>query len=244
MVTCGVLGGHGGEDPLPEPAGVHQHVVLVHQGDLVAAPGGPLEGVPDDALDAVRGVDADLGGDLGGGAGADDAAVADVQALGALADDDEVDLALAGHRRGQGSDRAGEQPAGPQVHVVVEGEAQLEQQTPLEQPAGHVGGAGRRADGAEQDGVGLGQLGQHGVRQHLTGALPVARAQVVVRGGDHALTDHRVEDLEALGDDLGTDAVTADHGELDGSGTRRCGHRRIVTTPCQQVRAISGGALA
>src|SRR4029079_7341266 len=97
-----VLGGHGGEDPLPEPAGVHQHVVLVHQGHLVAAPGGALEGVPYDALDAVRGVDAHLGGDLGGGAGTDDAAVADVQALGAFADDDEVDLTLGDDRRGQG----------------------------------------------------------------------------------------------------------------------------------------------
>ena len=54
---------------------------------------GAGEGVADDALDAERGVDADLGGDLVRGADAQRAAVAGVGALGALADDDEVDLA-------------------------------------------------------------------------------------------------------------------------------------------------------
>ena len=51
------------------------------------------EGVPDDPLDAEGRVDADLGGDLVRGADAHRAAVADVRALGALADDDEVDVA-------------------------------------------------------------------------------------------------------------------------------------------------------
>ena len=60
---------------------------------------GAGEGVADDALDAVRGVDRDLGGDLGRGADAERAAVADVGTLGALAHDDEVDLAALGRGR-------------------------------------------------------------------------------------------------------------------------------------------------
>ena len=45
-----------------------------------------LEGVPDDPLDAEGGVEADLGGDLVRGVLAQHPAVADVRALGALAD--------------------------------------------------------------------------------------------------------------------------------------------------------------
>ena len=65
-------------------------------------------------------------------------AVAAVEALGALADHDEVDLAAAHDGVGQRRRHAGEQPARAQVHVVVEGEAQLEQQAALEQAARHV----------------------------------------------------------------------------------------------------------
>src|SRR5438309_1998173 len=57
-----------------------------------AAALGAGEGVAHDALDAERGVDRDLGGDLVRGADAQGAAVARVGALGAFADDDEVDL--------------------------------------------------------------------------------------------------------------------------------------------------------
>ena len=69
-----------------------EHVVLVDQRQVLARAGlGAGEGVADDPLDAEPGVDADLGGDLVRGADAQRAAVADVGALGALADDDEVD---------------------------------------------------------------------------------------------------------------------------------------------------------
>src|SRR5690606_8047215 len=53
----GVLGGHLVENPLPQVAGVGEHVGLVHQGQvLAAAPLGEVEGVADAALDAHAGV--------------------------------------------------------------------------------------------------------------------------------------------------------------------------------------------
>src|SRR5690606_23765852 len=80
-------------DAGPELARVDHDVRLVHEGQLAAATGREFERVLDDAAHAVGGVDAELVGDLVVGALTDHAAVADVRALGALADDDEVDLA-------------------------------------------------------------------------------------------------------------------------------------------------------
>ena len=69
----------------------------MHERQLLLRAGGCRgERVAHDALDAVRGVHRDLVGDLGGRADADRAAVADVRTFGALADDDEVDLARVG----------------------------------------------------------------------------------------------------------------------------------------------------
>jgi hypothetical protein len=49
----------------PQVTGVGEHVVLVHQGEVLAGAGlGAGEGVTHDALDPEAGVDADLGGDL------------------------------------------------------------------------------------------------------------------------------------------------------------------------------------
>ena len=78
----------------PQVAGVGQHVGLVHQRQLPAGPGRCAgERVADDPLDAERGVEALLGGDLVRRALAQDAAGAGVGPLGALADDDHVDVA-------------------------------------------------------------------------------------------------------------------------------------------------------
>ena len=77
------------------------------------------------------------------------AAVADVRPLGALAHDDEVDVAGVGER----ARHAGEELRRAQVHVVVEGEAQLEQQPALDDAARQARVARVAADRAEQDRV-------------------------------------------------------------------------------------------
>ena len=104
------VGGDGGHGAGPEVAGVGEHVGLVHEGQVPArSPLRPPERVADDPLDAVRRVDAHLGGDLVRGAAADGAAVADVRPLGALPDHDEVDVLrpAAGQRRRARPGRAG-----------------------------------------------------------------------------------------------------------------------------------------
>src|SRR5699024_1348827 len=142
----GELGSHVLHGAAPEVTGVHEDVVLVDEGELLARPGrGTGEGVTHDTLDTEGGVHAHLVGDLLRCAHTDGAAVADVRPLGALPDDDEVELARVGERGGH----AGVDPGGPEVDVVVELEAQPQQQAPLEDAAGH----GRVAHGAEEDGL-------------------------------------------------------------------------------------------
>ena len=92
----------------PQVTGVGEDVVLVHEGQVPARTGlGAGERVADDALDAVAGVDADLGRDLVRGADAQGAAVARVGPLGALADHDEVDAVGATRSTASGLGRRG-----------------------------------------------------------------------------------------------------------------------------------------
>ena len=141
----------------------------MHQGQVPPRPRpGQVEGVTDAALDAEPGVDRPLGGDLGRGAFAQESTLASVGALGVFPDDSEVD-------RHPGAD-TGRGDEGPQVDVEVQLEAQPQQQTPLEDTRGHLGGA----DGAEQDGVEGPQLVQHAVGQHLAGGQIAPAAEVVV----------------------------------------------------------------
>ena len=94
-----------------------------------------------------------------------------------------------------------------QVDVQIEVEAQLQEQSALEHPGRHVG----RADGAEEDRVVVAQLGDGRVGQHLARLQVAGAAQVVlVRLERHA---GRASDLDRLGDDIGADAVSADHGD-------------------------------
>ena len=113
------------------------------------APLGEVERVADDALDAEGGVDGCLVRDLVRRAAADRSAVADVRALGALAHDDEVDLAGLGER----TRRARVQLRRTQVDVVVELEPQLQQQPALDVGVLQARVAGHSPDRAEQDRV-------------------------------------------------------------------------------------------
>ena len=150
-----------------------------------------------------------------GGADAQRATVAGVGPLGALPDDDEVDAVRRDPLDGEGALDAGVEPGRAQVDVVVQGEAQRQQHPALEHAARHA----RVADRTEQDRVVAAQLLEHRVGQRLPGGVPAAGAEVVLGRGElrAALAGDRLEDLEALGDHLGADAVTAD----DGDASRR-----------------------
>ena len=81
-----------------------------------------------------------------------------------------------GRVAGQRAAHAGVEPGRAQVDVVVELEAQPQQQPALEDARRHA----RVADRAEQDRVVLAQLVEHRVRQQLAGALPARGTEVVV----------------------------------------------------------------
>ncbi len=95
---------------------------------------------------------------------------------------------------------------------MVELEAQPQQQAALEEAGGQVRVTGLAADGTEQDRVVPADLLQHGVGQHLAGG-EVALGAEVVAGGLELHRGHRLEDLQALGDDLRPDPVAGDDRE-------------------------------
>ena len=113
-----------------------------------------------------------------GGAGAQGAAGAGVQALGALAHHDEVDLA--GLHAGQRAGGAGPEPGRAQVDVLVEREAQLEQQAALE----HAGRHGRVPTAPSRIASCPASSASTRVGQHLAGAVVARGAQVVLGGLD------------------------------------------------------------
>ncbi len=99
---------------------------------------------------------------------------------------------------------------------MVEREAQLQQEPALDDPAGEPGVARVTADGAEQDGVVLGD-GRHVVVGEDVPGLQVPRGTERERGllDDEVRREDRVQHLERLVHDLRADAVAADHRELD-----------------------------
>ena len=95
-----------------------------------------LEGVADDAVHALVGVQLFLDGNLVLGAGFEPPADADIEPLGVLAKDDEVDV-----RRAAALERAEalvEQAHGPVVDVEVELEARAEQDVARVAIVGHA----------------------------------------------------------------------------------------------------------
>ena len=188
----------------PEPRGL-EHVGLVDRGDARLAAGalgaaaGRLEGGAGDPLDFVDRV---LAGVVGGVAVA--AAVAEVDAAGQLADDEQVGAGdpLLAQRAGADQGRAG--PDRAQVGVEAHALAQAEQALLGARRVGVGGVPFGAADGAEQDRVG----GPAGL-QHLVGeggAVGVDRA-----AADQALVElelaQRLQQLPRGGDDLGADPV-------------------------------------
>ena len=147
-LDVGELGSDRGKRSGPEVAGVRQHVRLVDHGHLTAfASRRPPECIADHALHAVPRIEALFGRDLGRRVFVQKTAGAGIEALGALADHDHVDLTGLDVREGAGG--AWPQPGRSQIDVVVEGEPEFQQQATLEDTRWH----GRVADGAEQDRV-------------------------------------------------------------------------------------------
>ena len=178
---------------------------------------GQLERVAQAAVDLEAVVDPLLRGDLVGRSLHHDAAHAGVDAARVLADDDVV------HRLGRDArDRrrdAGVELHRAQVDVLVEVEAELEEDVLLEDAGGDVlrAGAGE-ADRAEVDRVELAQLRLVGLVDEPAGLEIVLAAEgedlrleaelELLRGG--------LEDLEALADDFGAGAVAGDDCDVVG----------------------------
>lgn len=213
QVRCldvGVLVGDDLEDALPEVMTVPHGVGLVAHADAGLAVGhSPLEGGADDPLDALAGVHLGLHRHLVQGAALELATDAVVQALGVLAEDDEVDVlaALADEDGAPGV----EQPHGAEVDVEVRLEAAVEQQLLGVDVAGHP----RIPEGAHQDRAEVSLP----ARQQLVGEGG-AIAQVAL-GAEVELFEHQsgvdeAQHAHRLPDDVRTDAVTRDDSDLEG----------------------------
>ena len=189
-LDIGVVGGHPVEGPLPEVAREREHVGLVDERQVVPATPSQFEGEADAALHAHTRVDRALGGDLVRRALAQEATLAGIGALGVLTDNTEVDVLPGEHE-------------GSEVDVEVEGEAHLEQQAAFDDPRRDVGGADRaHVEGVERTPFLDDLVGEDGAV-----AKVAVTAKVVVH--DLELDARSRDDLEALGDDLGADAVAS-----------------------------------
>ena len=155
-----------------------------------------LEREADRSFGAHARVHRTLGGDLVRRTFAKDSALAHIRALRVLPDHDEV---VRHGVTGRGTDERA------LIHVEVEVEAHLQQQTPLDHPRRYVGGT----DGAKQDGIELAELVQRGVRQDLAVTQVPRPTQVVL--GDIQLDSGGLDHLQCFGCHLGADAVAADH---------------------------------
>ncbi len=205
------------DGPQPQSPGEGQHVGFVHQCQMLATPSSPLERVGNHTPHTERGVHADFGGHLVGRADANRPAVAGVGSLGALAHHHEVDARIAGQRAGHPRI----QPGRTQVDVVIQLEAQSQQQTALQDAAWHR----RVTDRPEQDRVVVAQLGHHRVRQHLAGGMKAPRTQVIA--GFLDARHNRVEHFDRLGGYLGPDPVTGNDREFHRRGRA---HDRSTTS--------------
>ena len=131
---------------------------------------------------------------------------------------------------------------GPQVDVLVQVKAGVQQDALLQDARGHV----RVADGPQVDGLELPQLGDHRLRQGLTGAHVALAAQVVIgvvefepRG-----TRHGLEHLDALGHHFRAGAVPGDDCDVVRSHAdfaSRCFLTKAMRPPSDSSSCMKGG---
>ena len=206
-----------------------------------------LEGVAQHAVGAEAREHRLLDHDLALGALVHHAAEVGVFALGVLAHHEVVDVA--GLAAGQRTRHAVEQPHRPQVDVLVELAAELEQRAPQRDVVGH---RGRPADGAEVDRVDAFELLLPVVRHHL------AVLRVPVAAGPLDLADLELEaeafggclqHAQALGQHFLADAVAGDGGDAERGGhvdslLQATSAGRARSSSSSQPRRSSGTARA
>jgi len=177
---------------------------------LLVAFAAEFEGVAEAAVDAFTGVDARLRRHFVRRAFLEDAAETAVEVFGVLADDDEVDVfgLLAGERRFD----AGIQANRAKVNVLIEREAEGEEQAALHDAGRYV----RVADGAKVDGVELFEGGDAVGGERFAGAEVAFAAPVerFVLEAEAELLRGGVEDFASFGDDFGPGAVAGEKRDL------------------------------
>ena len=175
-VDIRVLRGQAINGALPESARVHEHIGFVDEGEVAAGPGGgQLESIAHQALSSVSGVDRYFRCHFGGHATVNTAAVARVQPFGPFAHHHQVNISRFRQRGGN----PGIEHTGSQINVVVKGEAQPQQNLPLEDSGRHP----RIPDSPEQQRIMPGQ------RLQIRGAQGFPGIQVALRPdtiGGHA----------------------------------------------------------
>lgn len=124
---------------------------------LSGARAGEFEGVADAALRTEAGGDHRLVGDFLVGSLTDNATQAAVEVLGILADADEVDM-FAGLVLERRIDTRVELH-GAEIDILIEVETEFQQDSFFDHAPGQSGIVGQPADGTEQDGIELLQLG-------------------------------------------------------------------------------------
>ena len=129
---------------------------------------------------------------------------ADVEVLRVLADHERVQLPAAPGPDRQRNARVA--PRGAQIDVLVEVEAQVEQDSPFEDSRTHA----RVSDSPEQQRVASGHFVDRRIGQNLAGLQVMSRAERVVRPFDAEGMSggRRLDDLPGFRDDLGSDAVS------------------------------------
>jgi hypothetical protein len=176
----------------------------------VVAFAGKFERIADGPLAAAAGVDGHLRGDFMRRAFMHEPASAAVQILGVLADHDEVDVvgALVLERRLD----AGEKLHRPEIDVLVQAEAHVQQQLALEDAGGNV----RMAHCAKQNGVETAELVQAVLRQRFAGfqitiAAPIQVGQLKL---DPLQLSDRIENFDAFRGDFRPRSIAPDDGDL------------------------------
>ena len=172
---------------------------------------GQLEREFQDAVHAVPGHHRFLNDDLAVGALEHAATDGRILALGVLANDHAVDVA--GRKARQRGSHAGHQAARPQVHVLVELAAKLQQGAPQRHMVRY---ARRPADRAEENRIvttdPITPVGRHH-RAVLFVVVAAGEVEVIQLQTDVETPRSRIERPQAFGHDFAPDAVAGDHGD-------------------------------